>query len=104
MFYLDCVSLVQNVRGPGYGRRLPQCKRNKSPLVMKRQNLKVDVICVPLYFVGSKLFCNTNMESVFSIGNAAKCLGDETSTVQSWKRPSPLETTKIRKRKRNERK
>ena len=40
MFYLDCVSLVQNVRGPGYGRRLPQCKRNKSPLVMKRQNLK----------------------------------------------------------------
>jgi len=71
-FYLDCVSLVQNVRGPGHGRCLPHCKRNKSPLVMKRQNLKVDVICVRLCFVGSKWLRNTNMEGVFPTGNATK--------------------------------
>ena len=71
-FYLDCVSLVQNFRGPGHGRCLPHCKRNKSPLVMKRQNLKVDVICVRLCFVGSKWLRNTNMEGVFPTGNATK--------------------------------
>ena len=54
-----------------HGRCLPHWKRNKNTLVMKRPKFKVGVVCIRVLLVQSD------------------------RATRAWKRPSPLETTKI---------
>jgi hypothetical protein len=54
-----------------HGRCLPHWKRDKNTLVMKRPKFKVGVVCIRVLLVQSD------------------------RATRAWKRPSPLETTKI---------